>query len=321
MTTHNISRRTFAKTLTAGLALPFLAKRASADNAAPSEIRIGYQKNGVLLIAKAQGLLEKRFGASVKWVEFQFGPPLLEALNAGAIDYGTTGDAPPIFAQIAKANLLYVAALPERGANQSIIVKKDSPLKTVQDLKGKKVGIAKASSAHNLAIAALESVGLSFTDIEPQYLAPADAAAAFSRGSIDAWSIWDPYLAIAELNQGARQLPISEVAAAQNTFFLANKSFTEKYPETVAGINDVLATASQWADKNHEAAAQLFSEASGVDIAAQKLTVSRSEFSFVPLDEKIVTQQQAVADRFAKLGLIPHDIAVKDIVWTWKPAA
>jgi len=308
----------------AASALPVKSAFAQSKVEPPKEIRIGYQKNGVLLVAKAQELLEKRFkaiGASVKYVEFTFGPPLLEALNTGAIDYGTTGDSPPIFAQAARANLLYVAALPARGDGQGIVVPQDSPIKTLQDLKGRKIGIAKASSAHNLTIAALESVGLTFNDIEPSYLAPADAAAAFQRGAIDAWTIWDPFLALAELNRNARRLPISPAASAQNTFFLANKDFTTKYPDVVGAINEELARASAWTDKNRDEAALLFSQVTGVEFAAQKRTVARSEFFFVPLSEKVVADQQAVADRFHRLGLIPKPINVRDIVWAWKPSA
>jgi sulfonate transport system substrate-binding protein len=158
----------------------------------PKEFRIGYQKNGILLVAKQQRLIEKRLeplGISVKWVEFSFGPPLLEALNIGAIDYGTTGDAPPIFAQAAHANLVYVAALPAAGSGAAILVKDEASIHSLIDLKGKRVGFAKASSAHNLTIAALEKAGLSYSDITPVYLPPADAAAAFASGSIDAWTI------------------------------------------------------------------------------------------------------------------------------------
>jgi sulfonate transport system substrate-binding protein len=312
------------RSILAGLAATPIAFRQASGQEAPKEVRIGYQKSGVLLIAKAQDLLEKRFasiGASVKWVEFTFGPPLLEALNTGAIDYGTVGDTPPVFAQAARASLLYVAAIPGRGDTQGIVVPKDSPIQKLEDLKGKKVAIAKASSAHNLTIAALESVGLEFGDIQPQYLAPADAAAAFTRGSVDAWTIWDPFLALAELNRNARQLAIKPEAVSQNTYFLANKDFTHKNPGIVAAINDELAKATQWADKNRDKAAELFAQASGVELAAQKRTVDRTTFAFTPLTESIVQQQQAVADRFFKLGLIPKKIDVREIVWIWKPSA
>lgn len=318
-----LTKRHFLASLGTLLTAPGLLGQAIAQET-PKEIRIGYQKSGVLLIAKSQELLEKRFkalGASVKWVEFTFGPPLLEALNTGNIDYGAVGDAPPVFAQAARANLLYVAVQPARGDGQGIVVPKDSPIRKIEDLKGKKVAIAKASSAHSLTIAALESVGLTFADIEPQYLPPADAAAAFTRGSVDAWTIWDPFFALAELNRNARALPIKPEASAQNSFFLANKDFAGKHPGLVAAINDELARASEWAGANRDKAAELFSQASGVEFAGQKRTVDRTEFKFIPLNETIATQQQAVADRFHRLGLIPKPINIRDIIWVWKPTA
>ena len=288
----------------------------------PKELRIGYQKIGALLIVKAQKALEQQFepqGVSVRWVEFAFGPPLLEALGAGAIDYGYTGDSPPIFAQAARAKLLYAGAIPARGYGQAIVVPAASPIQDVSALAGKKVAVAKASSAHNLLVAALESVGLPWSDITPVYLAPPDAAAAFVRGAVDAWSIWDPFLAIAELKQKARALPLDRAISAQNSFFLVNGDFAAKHPDVVATINGAVATATTWADQHRDQVAAILSEASGVDLAAEQRSVNRAEFTFGPLDSDVLAQQQTVADRFQKLGLIPAPIRVRDIVWPWKP--
>jgi sulfonate transport system substrate-binding protein len=285
------------------------------------ELRIGYQKIGALLIVKAQKVLEQRFepqGVRVRWVEFAFGPPLLEALGAGAIDYGYTGDSPPIFAQAAHANLLYAGAIPARGYGQSIVVPAASSIKDVADLKGKKVAVAKASSAHNLLVAALESVNVPWTAITPVYLAPPDAASAFARGAVDAWSIWDPFFAIAELKQKARALPLDRKASAQNSFFLVNGDFAAKHPDVVATINGAVATATTWADQHRDQVAAILAEASGVDLAAERRSVERAEFTFGPLNDDVLAQQQAVADRFQKLGLIPAPIHVRDIVWPWK---
>ena len=293
--------------------------------AAPvTELRIGYQKTAVLLVVKAQKLLEQHFapkGVTVRWVEFAFGPPLLEAVNAGAVDYGYTGDAPPIFAQAAKSRIAYAAAIPARGYGQAIVVPDASPLKTLDDLKGKKIGVAKGSSAHNLLVSALESANISWSEINPVYLAPADAASAFGRGAIDAWSIWDPFFAIAEIKQKARPLPIDRAATVQNSFFLVNSNFLKDHPDLVGEINAQVALAAQWANGHRDDVAQLFADASGVDIAAQKRAVDRAEFGFGPMSDKVIAQQQAVADRFQKLGLIPAPIAVRDIAWTWKPGA
>src|ERR1700727_1285812 len=206
----------------------------SAISAEPlKELRIGYQKIGALLIVKAQKALEQQFepqGVRVRWIEFAFGPPLLEALGAGAIDYGYTGDAPPIFAQAAREDLLYAAAIPARGYGQAIVVPAASLIQGVAGLEGKKVAVAKASSAQNLLVAALENVKLSWSAITPIYLAPPDAAAAFVRGAVDAWSIWDPFLAIAELKQKARALPLDRAISAHDSLFFVYGVFADGPP-------------------------------------------------------------------------------------------
>jgi sulfonate transport system substrate-binding protein len=314
-----VNRRDFlivaSSSLTAALAGP-------ANSAEPlKELRIGYQKIGALLIVKEQKILEQRFepqGVRVRWIEFAFGPPLLEALGAGAIDYGYTGDSPPIFAQAAHANLLYAGAIPARGYGQAILVPAISSIEDIAGLKGKKVAVAKASSAHNLLVAALESVKLPWSAITPVYLAPPDAAAAFVRGAVDAWSIWDPFLAIAELKQKARALPLDRSVSAQNSFFLVNGDFAAKHPDVVATINGAVATATTWADQHRDQVAAIFSEASGVDLAAEQRSTDRAEFTFGPLNSDVLAQQQGVADRFQRLGLIPAPIRVRDIVWPWK---
>jgi len=286
------------------------------------ELRIGYQKTSVLLVVKAQRVLEKRFepqGVAVRWVEFPFGPPLLEALNVGAIDYGYTGNAPPIFAQAAHANIQYVAVIPTRGYGQAIVVPEASPIQSVVELRGRKVGVAKGSSAHDLLVAAVESANVPWGEITPVYLAPADAAAAFARGAIDAWSIWDPFYAIAELKQKARSLPIDARAQQQHSFFLANGDFIARHGDVVLAINEEIAKATQWASDHRVETAELFAEVSGVELAAQKRAVDRAEFTFGPLDDAVIAQQQAVADRFHRLGLIPAPVAVRDIVWIKKP--
>jgi aliphatic sulfonates family ABC transporter substrate-binding protein len=301
-----------------------LAAAVPARAAPLRELRVGYQKTAILLVVKAQKLLESHFapkGVTINWVEFAYGPPLLEAVNAGAVDYGYTGDAPPIFAQAARAHINYAAVIPTRGYGQAIVVPDHSPAKTLSDLKGKKIGVARGSSAHNLLVSALESQKIAWSEIDPVYLAPADAASAFGRGAIDAWSIWDPFYAIAELRQKARPLPIDRKATIQNSYFLVNSDFLKKHADVVAEINAEVAKATEWATSHRDEVAALFSQASGVDLAAQKRAVARAEFGFGPMTDKIIAEQQAVADRFARLGLIPAPIQVRDIVWIWKPNA
>jgi len=309
--------------LIAALAGAVLAAPAIAQSKA-RELRFGYQRSGTLLIAKQHGVLEKRLkplGVDVKWVEFSFGPPLLEAMNVGSVDYGTVGDTPPIFAQAAKAKLLYVAAVEAAGSGTAILVPPGSTLQTLADLKGKRVAFARASSSHNLTIAALEKAGLAWSDITPVQLAPADARTAFDSGALDAWTIWDPYFAVAEARPGVRILATARGIAKQNAYFLGNRDFTLANPEIITAVNEELAKVAQWAEVNRDAVAQVLAEATGIDIAAWRRAVQRTDYRVAPLNEGVIEEQQRVADRFHKLGLIPNRIAVRDIVWKWEQRA
>lgn len=320
-----MDRRAFlAATVSAGGSLLGAPAPALTQQAAPRELRIGFQKNGVLLIAKQQGVLERRFGPlgiQVKWTEFSFGPPLLEALNVGSIDYGPTGDAPPIFAQAARANLYYAAANESAGNGSAILVPAGSPIRALADLKGKRIGFARASSAHNLTIAAIEKAGLGYADFTPVYLPPADARAAFERGAIDAWTIWDPYFAIAETIPGTRILSLSRGIVAQNSFFLSGRGFTDRHPAVVTALNEELAGVAAWAGDHRDAVASLLAEATGLDRAAWQRAIARTEFGVGPLSPAAVAEQQRLADRFHRLGLIPRPITVSDIVWRPQPRA
>jgi sulfonate transport system substrate-binding protein len=303
------------------LAAPALAQSLPKPAGKARELRFGYQRSGTLLISKQQKVLEKRLqplGVEVKWVEFSFGPPLLEAMNVGSIDYGTVGDTPPIFAQAAKANLVYVAAVEGAGSGSAILVPPGSTLQTLADLKGKRVGFARASSAHNLTIAALEKAGLAWSDITPVQLPPADARTAFESGAIDAWTIWDPYFAVAEKRPGVRILATARGIAKQNAFFLGNGTYTRTNPEIVAAVNEELARVAAWAEVNRDSVAQVLAEATGIELPAWQRAVQRTDYRVAPLDDRVIGEQQQVADRFHRLGLIPNKIAVRDIVWKWE---
>src|SRR6202012_5858759 len=187
------------------------------------QIRIGYQKNGVLVIARQRATLEQHFapeGIEVKWVEFSSGPPMLEAMNVGSIDYGAVGDSPPVFAQAAGANIVYAAGQPITNG-QGVLVQANSPIRAIADLKGKRVGFTKGSSAHNVVVQTLEKANLTYADITPVYLTPPDAGPAFANGGIDAWAIWDPYFAIGETKQNGRILVNARDAITSNSFYIA----------------------------------------------------------------------------------------------------
>jgi sulfonate transport system substrate-binding protein len=290
----------------------------------PKVIRIGTQKGGFFPAVRQRHTIEDAFkpsGIDVQWIDFQFGPPLLEAINVGSVDFGYVGDTPPIFAQAANAGIRYAAAVKQDGNTQAIIVRADSPIRTLADLKGKHVAFGKGSSAHNLLVAALEKAGLSWSDIVPTPLTPSDATAAFAKGSIDAWSIWDPYLALAELKENARVIAYNQDVHDPYSFYIAGADFVEKYPSLLTRLNAVFASEGVWANAHHEEVAEAQAAATGVDIEAIRRFVGRSNYKVIPVDDEVIRSQQAVADRFARLGLIPRSVKVADVVWKWTPAS
>jgi sulfonate transport system substrate-binding protein len=251
---------------------------------------------------------------SVKWVEFQFGPPMLEALGAGAIDLGSVGDTPPIFAQAGGSNLVYAAAT--ASSQHAVLVPAGSSIRTLADLKGKRVAFGKGSSAHNVAIKALALGGLTLKDVEPTYLAPADATAAFNGGKVDAWVVWDPYYAIAEQHYNARVIAsTSDQRLASASYYMASRDFAIRYPTVLAAVLDEIGKVTRWSGTHRDELSAIAAEATGIDAKTWSAAFARADFSFGPVTPAHAAQQQQLADSFLSLGIIPRKINVSDIVW------
>ena len=283
-----------------------------------TQLRIGYQKSAVnLVILKQQGVLEKRFpGTKITWAEFPAGPQLLEALSVGSLEFGLTGDSPPVFAQAAGKDLVYVAAEPPKPDSSAILVLGDSPIKTLADLKGQKIALQKGSSAHYLLVRAVEKAGLKWSDIQPIYLAPADARAAFERKSVDAWVIWDPFYAAIELDIKPRVLASGRELSSNNSFYLASRPFASQQGQALAVLLEELTRADTFAQTRRKDAIKLIADFSGLDAGIVSLFIQRRPPSPVgPLSPATVADQQRVADAFFKLGLIPKPVRVAEIVW------
>jgi len=311
-----MKRREFLQLSFGTVTVAALSRRARAQGSL-KEIRIGYQKNGVLVIARQRATLEEHFGAQgvdVKWVEFSSGPPMMEAMNVGSIDYGAVGDSPPVFAQSAGAAIVYAAGEPITNG-QGILVQGNSAIGAIADLKGKRVGFTKGSSAHNIVVQTLEKAGLTYADITPVYLTPPDAGPAFANGSIDAWSIWDPYFAIGETKQNGRILINASDITKTNSFYIANRDFAKTHGQVLQQIIDVTASTAKWAETHRDAVAQVLSAVTKIPLDIQTVAANRSSFAVGPITEDIIATQQGVADRFFKLGLIPKPVVVRDAVW------
>ncbi|WP_088832325.1 sulfonate ABC transporter substrate-binding protein [Paenibacillus tyrfis] len=279
------------------------------------QVRIGYQKYGTVNFLKAQGKLDRKLQEAdyaVTWTEFPGGPQLLEALNVGSIDFGHTGEAPPIFAQAAGAPLVYLAYEQARPASEAIVVPEASPIQSVKDLKDKKVALNKGSNVHYLLVKLLEQAGLSYSDVRTVFLPPADARVAFERGSVDAWVIWDPYFAAVQTSAKARVLADGKDVVSNHEYYLASRPFAERNKEITVVLLEELNKAGAWAKANPQEVAQLLSPQLGIDIPSLELAMGRREYGLLPINGQVIAEQQRVADTFLQIGLIPKAIKVSE---------
>ena len=276
-------------------------------------LRVGIQKYGSLVLLKANGALEKRLeplGWSVEWRQFLSGPPLMEALGAGAIDVGTAGDTPPIFAQAAGVPLVYLGTEPPAPRGEAILVHEDSPIRKLADLKGKKVAFNKGSNVHALYIATLAKAGIDPKEVTPVYLSPPDGRAAFERHSVDAWVIWDPYMAAAQAALKTHVLADGTGLAGNRQFYLGNKHFTDT--TVIAALRAAIADMDKQAVADPKKAAAALAPGVGLPEPVIAVAVERQTWAVQPVDQKVAAEQQKLADAFFKLGLIPKAINIAD---------
>jgi len=301
----------------AGLLAAALACNAQAQDRV---VRIGYQKYGNLVLEKVRGTLEKRLAplhATVTWTEFLGGPALLEAMGGGSVDFGITGDTPPIFAQAAGVKLTYVGVEPPAPHGEALIVLNGSPIHHIADLRGKRVALNRGSNVHNLLVRVLAEAGMTPDDVQAVYLKPSDARPAFENGSVDAWVIWDPYLAAAQTALPTRTIadgvtPQGRVVDENREFFLASAEFAAAQPDLIRAILADLAQTESYGAAHRTELAAMLAPAMGMDQKAVQRAVDRLSFGVLPIDTKIVASQQNIADVLEKLNLIPEHVDITE---------
>ena len=290
---------------------------ASADSA--KVVRIGYQKSGVFLLLRNEGSLEKKFvtlGYTIEWREFSYGSPILEALNAGSIDIGHSGDAPLIFAQAAGIPFVYIAASDESPESAGVVVRKNSPIQNFSQLRGKTIAFAKGSSSHHLLAQLLARAGMTFNDIKSVYLQPPDARAAFESGTVDAWAIWDPFLAAAEIEGDGRIIATGAGFNGHREYYFARKDFLTAHPEILAPLLTGLVEVGVQAKKDPKATADFLASKLGIPSAVMERSEYRKQrYNARPLDDAIIAEQQEAANTFLRLGLIPHEIKISENIY------
>lgn len=310
-------------TLTLGLFGALSLTAPAILRAAPAtRLRVGWQKGGVLGLVKAQGALEAAFanqGLRVEWAEFTSGPPILEALSANALDFGYTGDVPPIFAHAARGNLLFVGATESSDEGHAILVPKDSPLQSVEELKGKRVAFKRGSSAHGVLIKFLRNADVALDDITQIDLSPPDAIAAFDNGAIDAWVIWDPYLALAEARPNTRVLKTSEGLNSKYGFYSANGDYTRNNPELIPRIVEEIRKVGIAGQQNLDQTIASFASETGLSPEVMRTYLTRKGADLGkhgPVEDRHVEYEQALADDFLAIGVIPSKLDIRSVTWT-----
>ncbi|MDO0928940.1 ABC transporter substrate-binding protein [Streptomyces sp. TG1A-8] len=298
---------------------PAASAGTGADGSGPVTLDVGDQKGGSEAILRAAGELGN-LRYRIKWSTFTSGPPLLEAVNAKAVDIGGVGNTPPVFAAGAGSRITVVAAWHGTSKGDTILVPDDSALTRPDQLKGRSVAVAQGSSAHYQLLASLKAAGLTLADVHVKYLQPADALAAFTSGKVDAWAVWDPYTSqVLRAGQG-RVLTTGDGVTNGLTFQVAAPGALRD-PKKAAAMKDYLARlrrATAWVHDHQEEWAKVWAKDTGLPYEVALASVERTNSTrvAVAVDKPLVASEQQIADAFAGLGLIPREVDFGDFVDT-----
>lgn len=282
------------------------------------ELRIGYQRFGNLGVLKARQLLEQSFGelgVNVLWSEYPAGPQLLQALANDEIDFGTTGEAPPIFAQARDNALLYVAWEPPAPQSVAMVVPNASDIRTPQQLRGKRIALNKGSNVHWLLVQILEEAGLGLNDVKVVYTPPKYPLTASDYLAADAWMMWDPVLSAAEKSSTLRVLATGEGRVNNHQFYITRRQYAQQNEEIIAGIVAALVKTGKFIDRHRHEAAQLLASELGLDVGSLTCALARRSHQTREMDMQAIRAQQSIADRFYALGLLHRPVAVREAIW------
>ena len=282
------------------------------------ELRIGFQRFGNLGILKARQSLEQAFasrGVSVLWSEFPAGPQLLHALACDEIDFGTTGEAPPVFAQANNSELVYVAWEPPAPQSVAMVVPQHSDIRTLTDLRGKRIALNKGSNVHWLLLHILEEAGLGLHDVKVVYIPPKYPLTASDYLAVDAWMMWDPLLSDAEYSGELRVVASGEGRVTNHQFYLSRRDYASRNSDIMQRLLAELTQTGQFIDQHREEAVGLLSAELGLNAASLARALARRSHRPRPMDLHVIRAQQSIADRFYALGLIHKPVSVREAVW------
>jgi sulfonate transport system substrate-binding protein len=290
------------------------SKTVSAASVAKVTLHVGDQAGtGAQALLTAAGLIHK-LPFKVDWSDFTSGPPMLQAMGAGAVDIGGVGDAPPVFAAAAGEKIAVAGALQANPLGAALVVPKGSPIHSVAQLRGKKIAVSQGSSADYHLLAVLKKAGLTPKDVTLQYLQPAQALAAFASGHLDAWDIWSPYIEQVTAQDGARILVNGTPIGNTYSFEVASRAALAD-PAKAAAISDYIKLVNQahaWSNTHQQAWATLWAKATGLPGSIMTKAAADDTSYAVPINATVVKSEQNIADAFSAAGLIPSNINFAD---------
>lgn len=291
----------------------------TSNNSNQVEVRIVSSKIGPLSVLRKQDAFKNNFtskGYSVKWLEFGGGPQQFEALNTGNLDITFAGESPSIFAQAAGMQIVNIATTNPNPQSVAFLVPNNSPMKSIADLKGKKVALQKASAVQYTLVKGLAQAGLKLSDIQPVYLAPADANVAFSQQQVDAWVTWEPFITWTEEKGTGRILKDGEGLKDIGNFYTTSRKFAEEHPEFIKLFLEEVQKAEAWTRDNPREFAQLMASELGTDAKAMEKVISKYKPGIVPISDRVIAKQQEIANMYYEIGMLPKQIDVKQAFLT-----
>jgi sulfonate transport system substrate-binding protein len=296
------------------------------DNAQRT-IRVGvHPSNPSLFALRRRGILEETLeplGASVEWTDYPSGLETVGLLKEDRIDVGGTGATPPLTLQAEGVGVVYIAASDPRPAHGKLVVRKDSEIDSVADLRGRKVALAQGSYQTILLAVALDQADLKFDDVERVDTATADAKSDSARGrtlleagEVDAWIGGDPDLLAAERAGTVRELVPTETVMSNRSVWFGSLAFAQQNPDLIDAFVAALQKVDAWIEKNPAEAGAFFAEHTPGELGAAEWEQALSRRPWGPrhIGEGFIAEQQRAADLLARQGIIAREIDIRDAV-------
>ncbi len=281
-------------------------------------LHIGDQAgSGSQALLTAAGLIRK-LPFKVTWSDFTSGPPLLQAEGAGAVDIGSVGNAPPVFAAAGGDKIAIVGAFRSNPLGSALLVPAGSPIHTIAQLRGKRIAVAQGSSAHYHLLTVLKKAGLTIHDVTAEYVQPAAGLAALTSGHVDAWDIWSPFAEEAEAQDHARVFVSGTGFGSPYSFTVASRAALAD-PGKAAAIRTYLKLLNQahaWAASHQHSWASFWAQGTGLPTGIMVSATRDTAATAVPITPAVVSSEQQVADAFTAAGLIPGHVNFASYVIT-----